>query len=283
MKAQPRFSAGRLGAPLQMAKIIHARYRRRQIILDQPFFFPRPEARQDQNPFADARLAQLHSFVRAGYAEPLRPGLLQRLCHWHRAQAVCVRLHHRQNFSLRAHLLPNRAQVMQDRLQRNLRPHRASRKLDCFRHRHLECQTPRRARERICHSHFASRRLGKHPDWIAAGCLATSSHPCASPFDRCKYQTQIELFNVEASGVVGSKQVTSRNSGSSRHVCGFACTLPARYSSGSPPALHASGAASSNRVCRARKTKFRFPVGPLRCLAMISSAFARSSSGKSVL
>jgi hypothetical protein len=51
----------------------------------------------------------------------------------------------------------------------------------------------------------------------------------------------------------------------------------------SPPVLHASGAASSNRVWRLRNTKFRLPVGPLRCLAMISSARARSSSGISVL
>src|SRR5580658_887109 len=51
----------------------------------------------------------------------------------------------------------------------------------------------------------------------------------------------------------------------------------------SPPVLHASGAASSNRVWRLRNTKFRLPVGPLRCLAMISSARARSSSGMSVL
>jgi hypothetical protein len=51
----------------------------------------------------------------------------------------------------------------------------------------------------------------------------------------------------------------------------------------SPPELHASGAASSKRVWRARNTKFSVPVGPLRCLAMMSSALARSSSGKSVL
>src|ERR1700693_5615570 len=47
--------------------------------------------------------------------------------------------------------------------------------------------------------------------------------------------------------------------------------------------LQASGAASSKRVWRARKTKFILPVGPLRCLAMINSALARSSSGMSVL
>src|ERR1700722_8481012 len=47
--------------------------------------------------------------------------------------------------------------------------------------------------------------------------------------------------------------------------------------------LQASGAASSNRVWRAKKTKFMLPVGPLRCLAMINSALARSSSGMSVL
>jgi hypothetical protein len=56
-----------------------------------------------------------------------------------------------------------------------------------------------------------------------------------------------------------------------------------RLAYSSPPVLHASGAASSNRVCRPRKTKFSVPVGPLRCLAMISSDLARSSSGKSVL
>jgi|SRR5579862_113109 len=51
----------------------------------------------------------------------------------------------------------------------------------------------------------------------------------------------------------------------------------------SPPEFQASGAASSNRVLRERKTKFSVPVGPLRCFAMISSALARSSSGRSVL
>src|SRR5579862_4851550 len=55
------------------------------------------------------------------------------------------------------------------------------------------------------------------------------------------------------------------------------------YSSPEDEVLHASGAASSKRVWRARNTKFRLPVGPLRCLAMMSSALARSSSGKSVL
>lgn len=45
----------------------------------------------------------------------------------------------------------------------------------------------------------------------------------------------------------------------------------------------ASGAASSNRVYRLMNTKFRLPVGPLRCFAMIKFVFARSSSGASDL
>ena len=39
----------------------------------------------------------------------------------------------------------------------------------------------------------------------------------------------------------------------------------------------ASGAASSKRVRRLRKTNFTFSVGPLRCLAMRSSVSSRSS------
>ena len=173
---------------------------------------------------------------------------------------------------------------MQDRLQRNFRPHRASCKFYCFRHRRLECQTPRRARERICHSQFASRRLGKHPDWILAVCLPSASAASPRTHIHGKQQIKLGLWGRQYEPMAAFQQDQNSNFAAIPTRAWSRAHNPAQhYSSGPPPALHASGAASSNRVWRARNTKFNVPVGPLRCLAMINSAFARSSSGKSVL
>src|SRR5713226_9037591 len=45
----------------------------------------------------------------------------------------------------------------------------------------------------------------------------------------------------------------------------------------------ASGAASSKRVRRLRKTNLTLSVGPLRCLAIKMSAWSRSSGAASIL
>ena len=57
--------------------------------------------------------------------------------------------------------------------------------------------------------------------------------------------------------------------------CSRRTALALRYSSGSSPV---SSARFSNLVCACRKTRLTVPTGPLRCLAMISSARPRRSS-----
>src|SRR5271156_1582179 len=113
----------------------------------QALFFAGPKAGEHQDALADARFAQLDAFVRAGDAEPFGAGFLQRLGNWDGAQAVSVRLHHREYHALQSDVAPDYAQVLQDGLERNFRPDRASLEMDRFAHRYLECQTPLRRRE----------------------------------------------------------------------------------------------------------------------------------------
>ncbi len=153
--------AGGLGRALQMPDVFQARQRGRQAVRDETLLFPRPESREDQDGLADARLAQLDAFIRAGHAEAVRARLLQRFGNGHRAQAVGVGFDHRQNLRLRPDVPAHHAQIPGNGFQRNFGPQRTSVEMNRFRHVLLECQS----RPRVCDENPKSRiipqRYGK--------------------------------------------------------------------------------------------------------------------------
>src|ERR1700730_1022943 len=75
----------RLAAPalcgrlIERAELLAAMNHRREVMLQESGFFPGPETGEHENGLAHSGLANLDSFRRAGYAEPIRPSLLQKL------------------------------------------------------------------------------------------------------------------------------------------------------------------------------------------------------------
>src|SRR4029077_19711363 len=176
-------------------------------------------------------------------------------------------------------MAPDDVQVVQDGLERNFRPDGPPLDMNRFRHRHLECQTPRRGREHNSAWPNWPRRLSKHLTMGHGNCGAKGADPKQESKDAGILRIMRRLAGI------GPARAVSRGVGCWVWVdtaVGAGRRPQEPYSSGSE-VVQASGAASSNRVWRARKTKLRLPVGPLRCLAMMISALARSSSGRSVL
>ncbi len=142
--------------------VLHARDRKRQIILDQALFLSRPEAGENENPLADARFAELDSFVRAGDAEPFDASLLQGFRNRHRAKAIRIRFNDCEDLRLRADVRPNHLKIFQDRFQRNLRPNRAACEMYGLGHGLLECQSRPQWRDENSCFDVPTHRLGKH-------------------------------------------------------------------------------------------------------------------------
>src|ERR1700728_1325006 len=143
-----KFCVQRFCGALEIAHVVHASDRGREMVLYQALFFAGPETCENQDRFANPGAAQLDAFIGAGDAEPFGAGFLQRFGNWDGAEAVGVGLNDSENFPICADVLPDYAQIMDDGLERNLRPNRPAFEMNGFRHRHLEGQTPYRWRER---------------------------------------------------------------------------------------------------------------------------------------
>src|SRR5260370_26404929 len=81
----------------------------------------------------DTGPAHRNAFIRARDSKPVRPGLLQRLCHFRAAVAVTIAFNDGENlarclalFLGRIHVLANRFQIVRQRPKRNFRPDRTS-------------------------------------------------------------------------------------------------------------------------------------------------------------
>ena len=97
-------------------------YVARQPILNQAFLLAGPESGEHKNGPANPGLTQLYAFVCARDAETVSASFLQRLRNRYGAQAVGIRLHHRENLRLRADVPADVRQIVGDCLQGNLRP-----------------------------------------------------------------------------------------------------------------------------------------------------------------
>ena len=84
--AFPRFCRGGIEDRQMLATV----NRGRQVVLDQIFFFARPETAQHQDRLAHARFAQFHAFSGGSNAEPIRPKLFQCLGYF-RARRAHIR------------------------------------------------------------------------------------------------------------------------------------------------------------------------------------------------
>ena len=72
--------------------------RGRQVVLDQIFFFARPEAAEHENGLAHARFAKLHAFAGGSDAKPIGPKAFEGLGYFGPAVAVTVAFDDRKNF-----------------------------------------------------------------------------------------------------------------------------------------------------------------------------------------
>ena len=119
--------------PIQQRQLLAAMDHRRKVVLYQPRFFSRHETRKHENRLSNAGFANGNALVSAGDAEPVRVGLLQRLCYLRAAVAVAIALHDAENLARRFALflrwidvLANRIQIVRQRAKRNFRPHGTS-------------------------------------------------------------------------------------------------------------------------------------------------------------
>jgi len=103
--------------------------------------------------------------------------------------------------------------------------------------------------------------------------VADRKHSSDSRTNRQRNKSVMEQMRSKAALTLGLRSVQAHSTS-----CGRPAGRP--YSDGVP---QESEAASSKRVLVSKKIKLRRSVGPLRCLAMMSSAWRRSSSEISLL
>src|SRR5580658_77465 len=161
MRFARRFRVERFCRALEIAYVVHASDRGREMVLYQAFFFAGPETGENQDGFANSSVAQLHAFICTSHAEPFGADFLQSFGNGDSAEAVGVGFDDGENLSICANVATDYAQIMNDSLERNLRPNRPAFEMNSFRHRHLECQTPCRWRERNSGEPGRTLRLGK--------------------------------------------------------------------------------------------------------------------------
>ncbi len=183
------------GGAIQVANVFDTRDSGSKIVFDEALFFARPEAGEDQDSLSDARLAHLDSFVGASDAEPFNSGFLKGLRDRHGAEAVGVRLDHREDSRLRTYVLAHYSQVVQDGLERNLCPHRPSLGMNglCLRSAHkrglLGCQSQRARRATNSLHQNRPRRLGKHANLELCNRIAAGTQGLAGRGCRCIYSS----------------------------------------------------------------------------------------------
>ena len=83
---------------LQQSQLLATGYRWGQPLLQQTVFLAGPKARQHQDRFANAGLAQFGAFGRTSHAKPVGAGSGQRACYGHGPVAVGVTLDHGKKF-----------------------------------------------------------------------------------------------------------------------------------------------------------------------------------------
>ena len=131
------FRVQRFCGAFEIAHVVYSCDCRRKLILDQAFFFAWPKTGENQDGLANPGFAQLDAFVRAGDAEPFGTGFLQGFGNRDGTQAIGIGLNDSQNSSLPADVAADYAQVVQDCLERNLRPNRPAFEMDGLGHCHL--------------------------------------------------------------------------------------------------------------------------------------------------
>lgn len=125
LSAQMRLCSG----ALELAQLLHGRNRRGEAMPQQVRLFAGPKTRQDQDGLGYASLAQFRALIRARHAEPFGARLCQGFGNRHRAQAVSICLYNGKDLALAAHVLTDHAEIVQDVLDADFRPHGTALKL----------------------------------------------------------------------------------------------------------------------------------------------------------
>src|SRR5581483_247821 len=239
----------------------------------------------NQNGPPHAGFPHLHAFVRARHAEPVRTRFLEYPRHLRPAVPVGIAFHDREDlagrfapFIRRVHIPANGMEIFRQRGNRNLRPYRTAFhfcwEFRCVRH---DPFGPRKG-----FSVRQSRAALRSPRKMARvpGARMTTAWK-QSAGRKPPYPP-----NPKSEGPRARNRRPSLNLRSSEQTCAravspwFVAPHPHRgssYISLGPSCEKASGAASSKRVNRLRKTNLTLSTGPLRCLAIFNSVSSRSS------
>ena len=146
---------------------------------------------------------------------------------------------------------------------------------------------PRLRRQRIRRGHNAPLTHRNYLPYHSAHTAYFGKQPCTCAMTRRPAPFQRTLGDASQSRLRRSNRAPGAQKAACGRTSGVVTTLIPTdlcYMPSSPPEnwLKASGAASSKRVRRLRKTNLTLSVWPLRCLAIMMSAMSRSSGVRSI-
>src|SRR5487761_622311 len=125
LAAQMRFCGG----TLELAQLLHGGNRWSEAMPQQVRLFAGPKTCQDQNRLGYACLPLFRALIRARHAKPFGARFCQGFGNRNRAETVSVRLYDGKDFALAADVLTDDAEIVQDVLDADFRPHGTALKL----------------------------------------------------------------------------------------------------------------------------------------------------------